>query len=58
MNGEQLGKFSSAEDDHKLIYAKVLGDGVLFDSPCIEGFKSTAPHETQYTLYRGFVVTR
>ena len=34
MNGEQLGKFLSADDDHKLKYAKVLG-GYFFDSPCI-----------------------
>ena len=36
MNNEQLGKFSSAEDDHAQaeIYAQSWG-GYFFDSPCI-----------------------
>jgi len=35
MNGEQLDKFSSAEDDHKLKYMQKSYGVAFFDSPCI-----------------------
>jgi len=34
MNGKQLGKFSSAEDDHKLKYVQQSYGVTFLDSPC------------------------